>query len=126
MKFKWWPLLSPAVRAATLVGLALMFVLYSNSQQANTTPLEVHQLESDLWVIEGTSKLPQYAYGKRLIFIDKEAWVVPYSDIFDRNNEAGCTTSGTPDSCTCAPLNVVFPLGDGGCCGGTWTLTITE
>jgi hypothetical protein len=39
------------------------------------------------WVIEGVSKLPQYAYGKRVIFIDKEALVVTYSDIYDRNNE---------------------------------------
>ncbi|HVN85143.1 MAG TPA: DUF1329 domain-containing protein [Candidatus Binatia bacterium] len=37
-----------------------------------------------VYVIEGVSKLPQYAYSKRIIFIDKEAWVVPYSDIYDR------------------------------------------
>jgi hypothetical protein len=37
-----------------------------------------------VYVIEGTSKLPQYAYGKRVIFIDKEAWVVTHSDIYDR------------------------------------------
>ena len=37
-----------------------------------------------VYVIEGTSKLPQYAYSKRIIFIDKEGWVVPYSDIYDR------------------------------------------
>jgi len=47
----------------------------------------------DVWekrnvmVVEGTSKLPQYAYSKRLLFIDKEAWVIPYSDIFDRAGE---------------------------------------
>jgi len=38
----------------------------------------------NVYVIEGVSKLPQYAYSKRVIFIDKEAWVVPYSDIYDR------------------------------------------
>jgi hypothetical protein len=37
-----------------------------------------------VWIIEGVSKYPQYAYGKRIIFIDKEAWVVLYSDIYDR------------------------------------------
>lgn len=37
-----------------------------------------------VYVLEGVSKLPQYAYSKRVIFIDKEAWVVPYSDIYDR------------------------------------------
>jgi hypothetical protein len=40
-----------------------------------------------VYVIEGVSKLPQYAYSKRVIFIDKEAWVVPYSDIYDRSGE---------------------------------------
>lgn len=40
-----------------------------------------------MYVIQGVSKLPQYAYGKRIIFIDKEAWVVAYSDIYDRRGE---------------------------------------
>lgn len=37
-----------------------------------------------VWVIEAVSKLPQYAYSRRVIFVDKEAWVVTYSDIYDR------------------------------------------
>ncbi|MGH7819152.1 MAG: DUF1329 domain-containing protein [Candidatus Binatia bacterium] len=41
----------------------------------------------DTYVIEGVSKLPQYAYGKRVIFIDKEGWVVAYSDIYDTRGE---------------------------------------
>jgi hypothetical protein len=40
-----------------------------------------------VYVIEGVSKLPQYAYGKRVIFIDKESWLVPLSDIYDRSGE---------------------------------------
>ena len=40
-----------------------------------------------VYVIEGVSKLAQYAYSKRVIFIDKEAWVVPFSDIYDRAGE---------------------------------------
>jgi hypothetical protein len=40
-----------------------------------------------VYVVEGVSKLPQYAYSKRLLFIDKEAWTVPYSDIYDRAGE---------------------------------------
>jgi hypothetical protein len=35
-------------------------------------------------VIEGTSRLAQYAYSKGVIWIDKESYVVLYSDIFDR------------------------------------------
>jgi hypothetical protein len=41
----------------------------------------------DVYVIEGRSKLPQYAYSKRVIFVDKEAWVIPYSDIYDHSGE---------------------------------------
>ncbi|MGH7820329.1 MAG: DUF1329 domain-containing protein [Candidatus Binatia bacterium] len=36
------------------------------------------------YVVEGVSKLAQYAYGKRIIFLDKEAMTVSYSDIYDR------------------------------------------
>jgi Protein of unknown function (DUF1329) len=47
----------------------------------------------DLWekrkvyAVEGVSKLPQYAYSKRVIFVDKEGWVIPFSDIYDRSGE---------------------------------------
>jgi hypothetical protein len=38
-----------------------------------------------VFILEGTPKLPQYAYGKRLLFIDKETYLVAYTDIFDRS-----------------------------------------
>jgi hypothetical protein len=38
-----------------------------------------------VYIVEGTSRLPQYAYSKRVIYIDKEAWGVPYSDMYDRS-----------------------------------------
>jgi hypothetical protein len=38
-----------------------------------------------VYVVEGISRLPQYAYSKRIIYIDKEAWGVPYSDMYDRS-----------------------------------------
>jgi hypothetical protein len=40
-----------------------------------------------VYMIEGISKLPQYAYSKRVLFIDKETWGIPYSDIYDRSGE---------------------------------------
>jgi len=40
-----------------------------------------------VYVVEGKSKLPQYAYSKRVIFVDKEAFVIPYSDIYDTAGE---------------------------------------
>ena len=39
------------------------------------------------YVIEGVSKLPQYAYGKRVLYIDAEAWIVLNSDIYDKRGE---------------------------------------
>ncbi len=41
----------------------------------------------EMWVVEGVSKLPQYAYGKRVLFLDKETYLVLYSDIYDRSGE---------------------------------------
>ena len=38
----------------------------------------------DVYVIEGVARQPQYAYGKRVLFIDKETYLVTYSDIYDR------------------------------------------
>src|SRR5258705_5689113 len=40
-----------------------------------------------VYVIEGVSKLQQYAYGKRVIYIDKETMTVPFTDIYDRSGE---------------------------------------
>ena len=38
----------------------------------------------DVWVVEGTAKQAQYAYGKRVLFIDKESYYIAYSDIYDK------------------------------------------
>ncbi len=40
-----------------------------------------------VWLIEGIPKLPQYAFGKRHLWIDKEVLNVSASEIFDRNGE---------------------------------------
>src|SRR5262245_7301128 len=40
-----------------------------------------------VYVVEGVSKLPQYAYSKRILYIDKEAWIMPFTDIYDRSGE---------------------------------------
>ncbi|MGH7823541.1 MAG: DUF1329 domain-containing protein [Candidatus Binatia bacterium] len=40
-----------------------------------------------VYAIEGISKLPQYAYSKRVIFLDKESYIVTYSDIYDTRGE---------------------------------------
>jgi hypothetical protein len=40
-----------------------------------------------VWVIEAVSKLPQYAYGKRVLYIDKQVYFIAHSDIFDRSGQ---------------------------------------
>ena len=40
-----------------------------------------------VYVVEGRSRLPEYAFSKRVIFVDKEAWVIPFTDIYDHAGE---------------------------------------
>lgn len=40
-----------------------------------------------VWVVEGVSKLPQYAYSRRVINLDEETYFVLHSDIYDHSGE---------------------------------------
>jgi hypothetical protein len=40
-----------------------------------------------VWVVEGTSKLPQYAYSKRVLYVDADAYLIPYTDMYDRGGQ---------------------------------------
>ncbi len=59
----------------------------------------------DVWVLEGVSKFPQYAYGKRVLYVDKETYLIPYSDIHDKAgqlwkvwlNQFGFRTKAAPN-----------------------------
>jgi hypothetical protein len=37
----------------------------------------------DVWVLEGRSRLTGYAFGSRVIYIDRESFFIPYTEIFD-------------------------------------------
>ena len=37
-----------------------------------------------MYVIEGTPLAPQYSFGKRVLFIDKQTFFIAYSDLYDR------------------------------------------
>jgi hypothetical protein len=37
----------------------------------------------DVWVLEGRSRLTGYAFGSRVIYIDRESFLIPYTEIFD-------------------------------------------
>src|SRR5881409_897604 len=52
-------------------------------------------------LFRSVSKLSQYAFGKRVLFIDREAWGIPYSDIdrkSTRLNSSHSLTSRMPSS----------------------------
>jgi hypothetical protein len=40
-----------------------------------------------VWVVEGVSKLPQYAYSKRVINIDQDVYRIPTTDMYDNAGE---------------------------------------
>jgi hypothetical protein len=40
-----------------------------------------------VYIVEGASKLPQYAYSKRVLYVDKESFAIPYSDMYDRGGQ---------------------------------------
>ncbi len=40
-----------------------------------------------VWVIEGRSKLPQYAYSRRVIYLDEESYRIAYEEIYDQAGE---------------------------------------
>ncbi len=41
----------------------------------------------DVYVVEGRSRLPSYAYEKRIIYIDRESFVIPYTELYDRKGQ---------------------------------------
>ncbi len=41
----------------------------------------------NVYVLEGTSKLPQYAYSKRVLYVDKDVFIISYSDMYDRGGQ---------------------------------------
>jgi hypothetical protein len=51
---------------------------------ANDWAFEGEWEKRKVYVVEGESKLPQYAYSKRVLYLDKENYDVPYSDMYDR------------------------------------------
>ncbi len=57
------------------------------TKDGGMTFCENWELRPEVYVIEGTPKVSNYAYAKRLIYIDKETNFVVYSDLYDRSGE---------------------------------------
>jgi len=51
------------------------------------TYCENWEVRPKVYIIEGKSKVPNYAYSKRVIFVDAEAFAIPYSDLYDNNGQ---------------------------------------
>jgi len=45
------------------------------------------ELRPTVYVIEGTPTVPNYAYSKRVIYVDKETYFIIYSDLYDSGGE---------------------------------------
>jgi len=41
----------------------------------------------DVYVLEGRSRLPGYAYSKRVIYLDRESYVIAYTELYDQRGE---------------------------------------
>ncbi|MFT4571880.1 MAG: hypothetical protein ACI91F_002776 [Candidatus Binatia bacterium] len=41
----------------------------------------------DVYVIEGRARVPNYAYSRRVIYLDRESFVIPYTELYDREGE---------------------------------------
>ncbi len=41
----------------------------------------------DVYVLEGRSRLPGYAYSKRVIYLDRHSFVIPYTELYDHAGE---------------------------------------
>ena len=48
---------------------------------------EPWEMRPSVWIVEGKSIFPNYAYGKRIIYLDRETNVISVSDLFDRGDE---------------------------------------
>jgi len=41
----------------------------------------------EVYVLEGRSRLPGYAYSRRVIYLDRESFVIPYTELYDQSGE---------------------------------------
>ncbi len=41
----------------------------------------------DMYVIEGRSLLKEYAFARRVIYVDRESWLIAYSEIYDNQGK---------------------------------------
>jgi hypothetical protein len=57
------------------------------TRDGGMTFCENWEKRKSVFIIEGTAKVPDYAYSKRMIFVDRETYFILYSDMYDRAGE---------------------------------------
>jgi hypothetical protein len=80
-----WKLLGVKPMLASLHGENLPPV--PCKRDGGMTFCEDWELRPEIYVIEGTPRVSNYAYSKRVIFVDKETNFVVYSDMYDKAGE---------------------------------------
>jgi len=80
-----WKLIGEKPMMGSLHGKNLPPVVCK--RDGGMTYCEDWELRPSVYIIEGKPKVPNYAYSKRVIFMDKETYFIVYADMYDRNAE---------------------------------------
>jgi hypothetical protein len=80
-----WKLIGKKPMLASLHGKNLPPKICPND--GGVTYCEDWEMRPNMWIVEGRARLQGYAYSKRVIYVDDEAQMIPYSDLFDGNEE---------------------------------------
>ena len=80
-----WKLLGEKPMLASLHGVRLP--PEPCEKDGGMTFCENWEMRPSVYIIEGKPKAPNYAYSKRVIFVDKETYFIVYSDLYDHSGE---------------------------------------
>jgi len=80
-----WKLLGEKPMLASFHGENLPPVVCT--KDGGMTYCENWEVRPVVYIIEGISKVPNYAYSKRMIFMDKEVQFIAYADMYDNAGE---------------------------------------
>jgi hypothetical protein len=80
-----WKLLGEKPMLASFHGENLPPVVCT--KDGGMTYCENWEVRPHVYIIEGISRVPNYAYSKRMIFMDKEVYFITYADMYDRAGE---------------------------------------
>lgn len=80
-----WKLLGDKPMLASLHGVRLP--PEPCKKDGGMTFCENWEMRPSVYVIEGTPKVDNYAYSKRVIYVDRETYFIIYSDLYDTGGE---------------------------------------